>query len=429
VQTAIAKHEEPDNGVVSAAPNAVAQRSNVPTLLNQLATPVTRVIRLPWKWLLLVVVWVIPTILTGIFLFSIASDQYVSEFRFNLRSASSPQISLPGGLQGGGGMSGMSPTIVWDSHVITQFIKSQDVVAEIDKRFGFKTIYRPDSADFFFRMGDHDSLEEMTQYWRSIADPFFDMQTGVISVKIRAFSPEDAYRVAQLVLELAEKVVNEMSDRSHQDALAFARTEVTMAEEKLREAQLAVRGFRNSRELINPAREAELSIMLVARQREELSKLKSELDSLRSYLDETAPPVRVLKSKIAAVEHAVREDQQKIVSRNNGTVSGTAPGNSTGSKPGTGSTETLSFALTDYETLMFEQTFRERAYALAQEALQKARVEADKQNLYLNAFVKPRTPQMSIFPQRGKLFAIVTFSLLVIWGLMCLVIFSVRDHI
>ncbi len=380
-----------------------------------------RAASLSWKGILLLFIWLIPSVVTGIYLFGFASNQYIAEFRFNLRSSASQPAMLPGMGAGGGGLAGLSPTIVWDSHVIAQYIKSQDVVAEIDRRFGFSTIYRPSGADFFFRFGKAKSLEEKTDYWRSVVDPFFDMQTGVISVKIRAFSPEDAHRVASLVLELAEKTVNDMSERSRQDSLSFARTEVAKAEEKLREAQLAMRNFRNVRELINPVKEAEQSVTMLARQREEIGRMKSELNSLSTYLSPESPSIRVLRSKIAAAEVTIGEEQQRIASSGSG---GARISSSNQKAP-----DTLSYALTDFETLVFEQTFRERSYALAQEALQKARVEADKQHLYLNAFVKPRIPEESLFPNRGKALVIVTFALFIIWSLVCLVIYSVRDHV
>ena len=83
----------------------------------------------------------------------------------------------------------------------------------------------------------------------------------------------------------------------------------------------------------------------------------------------------------------------------------------------------------EYEKLATEQLFRGKAYEAAQEELTRARADAAQQELYLNAIVLPKTPELALYPQRLRNILLVMLGGLLAWALTCLAVYSVRDHV
>ena len=57
-----------------------------------------------------------------------------------------------------------------------------------------------------------------------------------------------------------------------------------------------------------------------------------------------------------------------------------------------------------------------------------ARVEADRQQRYLAAFVRPSLPQEAIYPERIINIILVLVVSSVLWALGLLVVYGIRDH-
>lgn len=60
----------------------------------------------------------------------------------------------------------------------------------------------------------------------------------------------------------------------------------------------------------------------------------------------------------------------------------------------------LTGQLATYETLEVERNFAQQAYTSALSSLEKARVEADRQERYLAVYSTPAVPQYPLYPRR-----------------------------
>lgn len=360
----------------------------------------------------------VPTVAAGVYLYGFAADQYVAEFRFNLRRAAEPVLT--GGANSGsptGALvaTGLTASQIWDSQTIVQFIRSRDVVDALETELGFDRLYRRAEVDWVSRLGEARSIERKTEYWRGMVEPFFDAMTGVISVSVRAFTPEDALAVANAVLKSAEKTVNELSTRAQKDAIAFGEEEVAKADRRLVEARVAVRDFRDKAEMVDPGRSVEVDINLQAHQRERLATLQAQYNSI-SKSAPNSPQLRHLGVEIAAIEGIIR-DQQAGMTQGRKAV----PEKSGG--------PTITALMGGYEALKLEEAFREKLYLFALQFAEQSRIEAMRQKLYLNAFVKPKLPEEALYPRRLRIIAIVFVVGLVAWGLGSLAYYSIRDHL
>ena len=90
---------------------------------------------------------------------------------------------------------------------------------------------------------------------------------------------------------------------------------------------------------------------------------------------------------------------------------------------------TITALMGGYEALKLEEAFREKLYLFALQFAEQSRIEAMRQKLYLNAFVKPKLPEEALHPRRLRIIAIVFVVGLVAWGLGSLAYYSIRDHL
>jgi capsular polysaccharide transport system permease protein len=91
--------------------------------------------------------------------------------------------------------------------------------------------------------------------------------------------------------------------------------------------------------------------------------------------------------------------------------------------------EVLSRAMGLYEHLESERTFAEKAYQHALESLDRSRMNADRQQVYIAGFVQPSLPEESLYPRRLRSFGVVFVLCFAVWGIGGIALKSVRDHL
>jgi len=247
-------------------------------------------------------------------------------------------------------------------------------------------------------------------YWKRQVDAFFDASNGTIVVRVRAFTRDDALRLAKHVLGLSEQLVNRLSERARQNALQDSDAAAGRAERRLAGALARLRDFRDEKGLIDPNKSANSTVALTDRLRDSLVRARAELSVLRQYMKDDAPPVVLLEARIRSLEAERRSLE--------GEVTATA-------KSGA---QALSRVMGHYEELETERRFAENAYQHALEALDQSRREAERQQVYLAAFVPPRLPDEALYPRRARSLAIVFLVAIAVWSIGGLGARSVRDH-
>lgn len=361
--------------------------------------------RLSLRLLSFVALVVLPTAITAVYYFAVAADQYVAEFRFTLSSAEAPRFE-PMSLLAGNQV--QSPAAL-ESQILVQYIASRAIVDKIDASLDLRRFFSPAQADWWSRLPQPASVEELVRYWTGQVDPFYDPANGTILVRARAFLPSDALHLSEAIVAACEKLVNELSQRARNDALHHAEAELARAEARLKSVLGEIRAFRDREGLIDPAKSAEASGLLATRLRGDLIKAKAELATLKSYMRDDAPPVRVLTARIRSLEA-----QRRLLGREM-----TDPVRS----------DTLSRALGTYEQLESERKFAEAAYHLALRGVDQARANADRQRVFIASFVPPGLPEEALYPRRWRSLGTVALIAFAFWGIGGLAAQSVRDHL
>jgi capsular polysaccharide transport system permease protein len=164
--------------------------------------------------------------------------------------------------------------------------------------------------------------------------------------------------------------------------------------------------------MIDPTKSADATAGLAARLRDELVQANAQLSTLAAYMRDDAPSVKVLKARIRALEAQRDAVAQDLTARR---------GDSRESNP-------LSRTLSAYEQLESDRKFAETAYQHALSTLDRARADADRQQIYIASFVPPSLPEESLYPRRWRSTGIVALIAFAVWGIGGLITQSVRDH-
>jgi len=368
-----------------------------------------------WRLVSLLIGVLLPTALAGVYLYCCASNQYVTEFRFSVRheaplkmDASAANVAMTA--SPGGGVSPMA--VITDSQIVVQYLKSRQVIDDmVAAGVDLDAIYAGAGADFWAHLDPHSSVEQRQRYWRRMVDPFFDMTTGIVSVEVRAFSPADARLVAATALRLAEKLVNGISKRAHDDVLAYATREVAESETKLQEAQTRIAAYRNHHAVLFPEMQATSDTSVGGKVQETLIEAQTTYDAqLAQGVSRDVIQMRMLANRIAAMRVALQgvHDHQAQTA---------APDTA------------LASVLSEYGVLRLSEDIAAKIYERALMSLQDARNAASQQSVYLATFVHPGLPQDSMYPIRWRVMLETALLSFVAWCLLQLLYHGIRDHI
>jgi capsular polysaccharide transport system permease protein len=81
-----------------------------------------------------------------------------------------------------------------------------------------------------------------------------------------------------------------------------------------------------------------------------------------------------------------------------------------------------------FDRLTLEKGFADRQLGSALASLETARSEAQRKQLYLERLVQPNLPDMAVEPRRIRSTLTVLALGLVLWGVLSLVVSSVKEH-
>jgi len=142
------------------------------------------------------------------------------------------------------------------------------------------------------------SNREILKYFLDRVHVQRDITSDVLTVKVRAFSPEMAQNIASLIIELNEELVNTLSSRMEKDAIRSARAEVDRAVAHLRKTANDINQFQSINDSISPEDESVALFGRLAAIESRLSETRASLSETMAFMREDSADVVVLKNRI-----------------------------------------------------------------------------------------------------------------------------------
>ena len=323
---------------------------------------------------------ILPVLVSAVYLFLIASDQYVSESRFVIKAPNqrTGQISTFANLIQTTGLSAGQE----QSNQVIDYVRSRSALQALSKEVPLGKIYSSDSADFlsrFPRPWQENAREDLHDYYREKVVIDRDVDTGLVVLRTIAFDPKDAAFINESLLRQSETLVNELNERARRSAISESENRVREAEIRATAARKAMASYRNKVELVDPLKQAGGVVEIANRLITERAALEAQLSTLRRVTPDH-PSIGALRERIASLTQEIDQQTARIV----------------------GGSNTISGKLPTYEALALEQELSSQLVMLARASLEQARTEALKQQFYLERVVDPNVPDLPEYPHAWR---------------------------
>lgn len=357
------------------------------------------------NWLFVSTV-LIPTSLAILYYGFTASDIYISESRFIIRS---PQKAAQSGILGSLMQEAGFARSVEDTYSVHDFILSRDAMYALNHQLDIRQSYSQSTIDFlnrFPQFGMHDSFEDFHEYYQKYVTVDADSKTSISVLRVKAFNAQQAKKMNEKLLNMSEGLINKLNDRARSDLLSYASNEVLKAQDKARAASLAVSAYRGQQSVFDPEKQSAIQLQQIARLQDELIAVNAQIAQVQTITPDN-PQIPVLKKRAHSLQDDIAKESAKVTSTSSASLSTKASG---------------------FEKLNLEKAFAEKQLASAMTALENARTEAQRQQLYLERLAQPSLPDVAVEPRRFRSVASSLLLGLIAWGILTMLLAGVREH-
>lgn len=344
----------------------------------------------------------VPLLVSAFYLWGVAKDQYASTVGFSVRreDASAASDIL-------GGLASLTKSSSSDTDILYEYLRSQKLVADMDAKVDLRTVWSKPSGDPYFTFQDQGTIEDLVDYWQRMVQTSYDSTTGLIEVRVLSFDAADSTKIAQALLDESARMINDLSAAAREDAVRYSRDDLKAAEERLRSAREAVMAFRVKNQIVDPTTDFQTQAGLVGMLENQLAEAQIEIDLLAGAT-ENDPRLVQAKRRAEVILARIASERAKV-------------GSEDGQKD-------LAALAGDYERLLVDREFAEKAYVAALSAFDSAKAESLRTSRYLAAHILPTTAEVSRFPERFSMLGLLGLFLGLLWSIGTLVAYSLKDR-
>lgn len=347
---------------------------------------------------------VLPTLVSAFYLFFIAEDQYASRLGFSVqREDASKALDILGGLTklSGGG----AP----DQVILYKYTKSRDMLQAVAQKVDLKSAFFR-SNDPIFSLDVDASIEDRTDYWERMVSVYLDSSSGLLELEVRAFTPETAQAIAVAILEESTRLLNELSDIAKSDATSYARRDLDQSVDRLKKAEQDLTDFRSRNQIVDPASDFQGRMGLLNSLLQQQAAALIELDLLRADANPNDPRRELAQRRIDVIGQRIAAERKRI------------------STSDTSGEVAYADLVSEYERLRLEQDFAQRAYLATLASYNASLADAARASRYLATYLPPTKAEKSEYPQRFQSTLLIFGAAFLIWSILALTYYSIRDR-
>ena len=343
---------------------------------------------------LFVLTVVIPCFLSATYLFLIASDRYVSEAQFIVRSASGSGYESAQTMVESRGLSKAKD----ETFVVGKYIELRDALDWLIRNENLRSVFSRPEADFLNRFPNfftRDTRESFYNYYKHMVSSDIDESTGISTISVIAFTPEDAYRLSAALLRSAEDLINRINERAQGDAVGYADKDVVRAHDKVADVEQRLKLFRSEAGFVDAQRESAAALETITRLSTELAQIRTNLQQHQA-LTPDSPALASLREKAKSYQDEIMRRKLAIA----------------------GDNVSIASKMDTYDGLMLEKTIAEKALASAENNRLIAQQSATQQHLYLQTVVEPNMADIPTYPRRFRYFLLTLLCCVTIFAII-----------
>jgi capsular polysaccharide transport system permease protein len=353
---------------------------------------------------LFVLTVVVPTILAILYFGFFASNVYISESRFVVRSPDKQSTSGLGVLLKSTGFASAGDEI----YAAEGYVLSRDALQALNRNNAFVRAFTAPSVSVFDRFGSSwggGSFESLYKYYKRKVEVEHDTTSSIVTMTVRAFTAQDARRINEQLLEMAEATVNKLNERGRQDLIRFGQREVGEARGRSLAAAMALSAYRNQAGVVDPEKQATVQIQMISKLQDELISTRTQLRELRAFAPRN-PQVEVLETRAKGLGLEI-DEQLGLVA---------------------GGSKSLSSRAARYQRLFLDSQFADKQLASAMASLEEASNEARRKQAYVERIVSPNLPDEALEPRRMRGIVSTLILGLAAWALISMLVAGMLEH-
>lgn len=353
----------------------------------------------PLLWLTVI----IPTFFSTLYFGLWASDIYVSESSFVVRSPrNQTALSGVGALLQSSGFARSQD----DTYTVQEYMRSHTAVNQLQQTLPLRELYQ--EGDIFSRFngfGWNDSQEAFYEYFKRHLSIDVDSVSGIATLRVRTFGAEEGTLINQKLLDFGEDLINRLNERARTDTIVFAEQAVAEAEIRVKQTADALTQYRITHKFVDLPAQSSAQLAIMSNLDSELIRVETQLAQLLSITPDN-PQVAALQQRQKSLQKQLAQ-KSKVIS---------------------GSENSIATQAADYQRLVLDYELAQQQLTTAITSLHNTRNEADRQQLYLEVINQPSKPDWALEPQRFYNILATLMIGLMLYGILSLLLASVREH-
>ncbi len=338
---------------------------------------------------LFVICFLIPTLAAIAYYGLIAADRFVIESRFALRPALGSVDKASPDQVGTNSGSPVKQMIAQDSLIATNYITSRPMIETIEKTYPLREMFSRPGVDYFSRFNPEKPIEKLVKYWHNRVHTKIDSGSGIISLTVNAFDPDDALNISKAILAESERMVNALSGRAREDAVLESQRELKRAEERMVKIRTEVAALRNRDGVLDAQKTNESNLKVLSELRTTRINLAVQLIQSQRDLSPETRRIQDMKAQIKDLDDNIARIEQQSASEN------------------PEQRRILANALTRFEAYDADRTDAEKYFAKVLAANERARIIAERQIEFFSMIVEPVKPESSQEPRRLLMISLI----------------------
>lgn len=354
----------------------------------------------PLLWLTVI----LPTACSSIYFGLFASDIYVSESSFVVRSPNNQSnLTGVGALLQGAGFSRSQD----DTYSVQEYMRSRTALEQLESELPVKEFYtsKGDIISRFNGFGFNNTQEAFYRYFREHLNIDIDSISGIATLRVRTFEAEEGQKINENLLKQGEDLINRLNERARKDTVTFAEFAVQEAEKNVSDTALALSQYRTQNKIYDLPAQSGVQLSLISTLKSELIRVETQLAQLQSITPDN-PQVSALQMRQRSLKKEIDEQSKQLSGGSNSVATQTA----------------------EYQRLVLANELAQQQLSVAMTSLQNTRGEADRQQLYLEVIGKPSKPDWALEPYRIYNIIATFFIGLILFGVLSLLVASIKEH-
>lgn len=339
---------------------------------------------------------VLPTILAGYYYYAIATPFYATKSEFVIQQAEPPTAAAG---MGAGLLRGTSFATSQDSIAVQGYLQSRDAMLRLDQDQNFISRFQDPNIDVLQRLAPDATRESAYKAYQRNVHISYDPTEGLIKMEVIAPDPQASEEFSRALIGYAEEQVDQLTQRLREDQMKGARTAYEQAEQAMLDAQRHVVDLQEKSKILSSEVEISLLSQQIAQLESQLSTERLSLAQMNANEVPNQARMEPVRRRIATLESEISSLRARMTE-------------------GSGDSQSIASVQSELVIAQAEVQTRQMMLATAMQAMENARIEANRQVRYLSLSVSPVAPDEATYP---RAFENTLVAMLILIGLYLMV--------